>query len=281
MARIKGLAETEAQKFWWHPRFPDLGLFKARFTDHHYDLHTHATYVIALITEGCERIRVGRNCIVAPMGTIAVVNPEEWHDGEQAAEGGWAYRTFYPSVTLFTAIARELGRDSAPIFVRQAIEDRELAGALAMAHEHATAADSLEAETSLLIAFRRLILRHADRGPQREEIRHSGARRRFLLYRDLIEDQLAAELDLQRLADTAQVTRYQVIRDFKSTIGLTPSTYIRDRRLRRAFGLIHEGRPLADSAAMAGFADQSHLCRAFRAAHGMTPGMLRRARRLG
>lgn len=271
------MPETEPRRFWWHPRFPDLGLFKARFIDHHYDLHTHATYVIALITEGCERIRIGRNTVVVPVGTIAVVNPEEWHDGEQAADAGWAYRTYYPSIPLFTAIARELGRDAAPVFTRPIIEDRELARALAKAHEDSTAADGMEAETSLLMAFRRLILQHADSGPRREEIRCGGSQQRFPLYRELIEDQLGSELDLARLADAAQVTRFQVIRDFKRTIGHTPSMYIRDRRLRRAFALIREGWPLAESAATAGFADQSHLCRAFRAAHGMTPGMLRRA----
>jgi AraC-like DNA-binding protein len=138
--------------------------------------------------------------------------------------------------------------------------------------------DAIEAETSLLIAFRRLILRHADCGPQREEVRYDGSQQRFLLYRGLIEDQLGSELDLQKLADVAQVTRFQVIRDFKRTLGLTPSTYVRDRRLRRAFALIGEGRSLADSAAAAGFVDQSHLSRVFRAAHGMTPGMLKRAR---
>lgn len=252
-------------------------MFRARFIGHRYDLHTHATYVIALITEGCERIRIGRNNVVVPKGTIAMVNPEEWHDGEQAADAGWAYRTYYPTISLLTTIAGELGRDAAPVFVRPTIEDRELAAALVRAHEDSIAADRMEAETSLLIAFRRLILGHADCGPLREEIRYGGSWQRFLLYRSLIEDQLASELDLQKLAEAAQVTRFQVIRDFKKAVGHTPSMYIRDRRLRRAFALIREGWPLADSAAAAGFADQSHLCRAFRGAHGMTPGMLQRA----
>ena len=105
----------ETREFWRHSRFHDLGLLKARFRRHRYELHTHPTYVIALITEGCERIRIGNGAVVAPAGTIAVVNPEECHDGEPGAEGGWAYRTFYPSVALMTAVARELGR-TAPRF---------------------------------------------------------------------------------------------------------------------------------------------------------------------
>ncbi|MER8761306.1 MULTISPECIES: AraC family transcriptional regulator [unclassified Mesorhizobium] len=275
MARTNEAAETG--KYWRHPCFPDLGLFEARFTQHRYDLHTHPTYVIALITSGCERIRIGRQSVLAPAGTIAVVNPEEWHDGERGAYEGWAYRTFYPSVPLMSALADELGRDGAPVFSRATIEDSGLAAALMSAHQGSTSPDSMTAETSLLVALRRLIVRHGDSSGQAEEIESSGSQRRFSLYRDLVESELGSQLDLKRLAGAAGVTRFQVIRDFNKVIGLTPAAYIRDRRLRRASALIERGFGLADAAIAAGFADQSHLSRTFRAMHGMTPGMFRRA----
>ncbi len=268
---------TEAGKFWRHPAFPDLGLFKARFTRHRYALHTHPTYVIALITAGCERIRIGRRDVLAPAGTVAIVNPEEWHDGERGAEQGWAYRTFYPSVPLMTAVSRELGRDRGPVFPHALIEDTRLAEALAAAHEGSLSEDATEAEESLLLALRHLIVRHADWNAHPEEREDSGSRRRISLYQELIERELSSRLELQRLAEAARVTRFQVIRDFKKAIGVTPAAYIRDRRLRRAGILIDEGLPLAEAALAAGFSDQSHLCRAFRATRGMTPGMVRRA----
>jgi AraC-like DNA-binding protein len=238
-------------------------------------LHTHPTYVIALITAGCERIRVGRDNVVARAGTVAIVNPEEWHDGERGADEGWAYRTFYPSVPLMTAIARDLGHDHAPIFPRATVEDRLLAKALAAAHEASTSRDAIQAETSLLIALRRLIVRHGDRMAGAQETQPSGSRQRFSLYQELVERKLGARLDLQQFAEAARVTRFQVIRDFKAMACITPSIYIRDRRVRRASLLIEQGLPLADAAIMAGFADQSHLSRAFRATHGITPGMFR------
>ncbi|MES0028043.1 AraC family transcriptional regulator [Mesorhizobium sp. M0040] len=277
MAKTKDVQAAETGKYWRHPCFPDLGLFEARFTQHRYELHTHPTYVVALITSGCERIRIGRQSVLAPAGAIAVVNPEEWHDGERGADEGWAYRTFYPSVPLITALARELGRDGAPVFSRATIEDSGLAAALMSAHQGSTSPDSMTAETSLLVALRRLIVRHGDSSGQAEEIESSGSQRRFSLYRDLVESELGPQLDLKRLAGAAGVTRFQVIRDFNKVIGLTPAAYIRDRRLRRASALIERGFGLADAAIAAGFADQSHLSRTFRAMHGMTPGMFRRA----
>ena len=265
----------ERSEFWRHPRFRDLGLLKARFTRHRYDRHTHPTYVIALITEGCERIRIGNRDVVAPAGTVAVVNPEEWHDGEAGAEEGWAYRTFYPSVSLLTDVARELGQDQEPFFSPTPIADDKLAQALTAAHQGATSEDTVSAETSMLVALRHLIVGHGNWGEHPEQIEKSGSRRRLSLYEDVIVRDLASELGLQRLADAAGVTRFQVIRDFKKAAGLTPGAFIRDRRMRRARFLIEQGSSLADAAFEAGFSDQSHLSRTCRATHGMTPGMFK------
>jgi AraC-like DNA-binding protein len=276
---VSGIQEPqETTQFWRHPRFRDLGMLKARFTRHRYQLHTHPTYVVALITHGCERVRIGNETVVAPSGTVLLVNPEVWHDGEAGAEQGWAYRTFYPSATLMGAIAGELGQDRAPLFSQSIVDDADLVQAVAAAHQSSTSGDATSAETSMLIALRKLILRHGDWGGRRREAVESfGSNSRLQIYEQVIEDRLASDLDLRRLAEAAGVTRFQVIRDFRKVLGLTPAAFIRDRRLRRANVLIQNGSDLADAAFAAGFADQSHLSRTFRAAHGMSPGMFRRA----
>lgn len=270
----------ENSTFWRHPHFGDLGLMKARFTRHRYDLHTHATYVIALITEGCERIRIDGKTVLAPAGTVALVNPEACHDGEPGAEGGWAYRTFYPSVALMADVAAELGRAQVPLFHRRLVADDRLAALLSRAHAAAAADDRVDAETTMLAALRHLLLRHADWNGPAERHDPAGARRRFARYAGLVDAGLVdagrdGDLSLGHLARAADVTRFQVIRDFKAVSGLTPAAFIRDRRLRHADALIAGGASLAEAALAAGFADQSHLSRGFRATRGMTPGMFR------
>ena len=277
MSRIPD-PKAETSQFWRHPRFRDLGMLKARFTGHRYDLHTHPTYVIALITQGSERVRIGSQTVVAPAGTVLIVNPEVWHDGEAGADQGWAYRTFYPSVPLMSTVAAELGQDRPPLFSQAIVDDGDLVRAVAVAHQGSTSGDATSAETSMLIALRKLVLHHGDWGGRRREAVESfGSQSRLSIYEQVIEDNLSAELDLQILAQAAAVTRFQVIRDFKKGMGLTPAAFIRDRKVRRANLLIQQGSSLADAAFAAGFSDQSHLSRIFRAAHGMTPGMFRRA----
>ena len=264
-----------AGAFWRHPHFAEMSLLKARFTRHRYALHTHETYVVALVTQGCERLRVAQRRQTAPAGTIILVNPEECHDGEAGPGGAWAYRVFYPPVSLMTQAAAELGLAEAPVFGRSCIEDPQLAAALLAAHCAAEASDGVEAEALLLTALERLILRHGDHRTPLPGERLAGAQERLGIYARLIEGEANEALTLAEFASAAHVDRFQVIRDFKRLTGLTPGSFIRNHRLRRARRLIEAGADLAQAAAEAGFADQSHLTRVFRAIVGVTPGEFR------
>ncbi len=274
-----GRAGQESRAFWRHPRFADLSLLAARFTRHRYALHTHPTYVVALVTEGAERLRVGRQRILAPAGSLILVNPEEPHDGEAGVEAGWAYRTCYPTLALMQSVAEEIGLPRPPLFAAPLVADEEVARAFAGAHWAAAGSDALEAETAMLLALRLLLRRHANGVMPGDVPAAGGARGRVALYREAIEASLTEEPALAVLAALAGVTRFQVIRDFRRELGLAPGAYLRGRRLHRAATLMARGEPLAQVAQEAGFADQSHLTRAFVAAHGVTPGAWRRAMR--
>lgn len=269
-------AKGEQAVFRCHPRFRDMGMLTARFRRHRYNLHTHPTYVVALVTQGCERVRVGRRCEQVPTGTVLVVNPEEVHDGEAGCEEGWTYRTFYPTVPLMEGVARELGVPSAPLFPPTALRDPVLARQLLLAHRTAEQGDVLGGEETMLLALRRLVLGHAGGCRAAQRLTRSGAARRLATYREMIEDDPAVRFGLDDFARATGVTRFQVIRDFKQAAGLTPFAYLRDCRVRLAGNLIERGATLADAAAAAGFADQSHFCRVFRRARGFTPGLFRR-----
>jgi transcriptional regulator GlxA family with amidase domain len=54
-------------------------------------------------------------------------------------------------------------------------------------------------------------------------------------------------------------------------LGTSPYRYSLLRRLDRALALLRRGRPVADVALDTGFADQAHLTRMFKAAHGVPP----------
>ena len=90
--------------------------------------------------------------------------------------------------------------------------------------------------------------------------------------RERIDDDPSIDHPLAELAALAGLSRFQLLRAFRRATGLTPHAYIVQRRLETARRLMREGAALAEAAAGAGFADQSHLHRTFRARYGFSPG---------
>jgi AraC-like DNA-binding protein len=74
---------------------------------------------------------------------------------------------------------------------------------------------------------------------------------------------------LERIAG---IDRWTIARHFRAAFGTSPDRYRTMRRLELARRAIAAGASLADAAATAGFADQSHMTRHFKRAYGITPG---------
>lgn len=129
-------AGGDVAQFWRVPAYGGLDCLRATFRRHAYARHTHGTYAVAAITEGCETFFHRGAQHYAGAGSLAVVGPEELHDGEPHG-GSFEYRTFYPSADLVREIAEEaLGRALAhpPRFARSVIDDPELSGELRQLH---------------------------------------------------------------------------------------------------------------------------------------------------
>ena len=89
---------------------------------------------------------------------------------------------------------------------------------------------------------------------------------------DYVEEHLAEELSLARLAAVAGVSASHLKTQFKRSTGLPVHTYVVQRRVERAKALLLDGKlPASQVAAEAGFAHQSHMARCMRRVLGVTP----------
>jgi AraC-like DNA-binding protein len=85
------------------------------------------------------------------------------------------------------------------------------------------------------------------------------------------------DFSIEALAREAGMTREAYSRRFRRLVGLPPQQYRIAQRLNNARSLLASRHALAEVAAATGFADQSHLGRAFLSSFGTTPGAYRRA----
>ena len=89
----------------------------------------------------------------------------------------------------------------------------------------------------------------------------------------------AEQQPLSELCESAGSSVFHACRVFRRATGTTLHGYRRELRLRHALAMLIDGdQPLADIAAVAGFASQSHLTNLFRARFRKTPGAVRAAR---
>jgi AraC-like DNA-binding protein len=210
---------------------------------------------------------------------VMAFNPDEPHDGWSATPGGFTYRMVHIGPSLVSRVLADAGesRVSLPLFAEPVLGDPMLARGVERLHESLTEGPLRQAEvlTSTVLL---LIRRGATKPPKvasmpsARSTREIAARTRAVLAERFVEPVTAEDLAL-----AADASRYAVYRAFQATYGQSPSDYQRQLRLRLARDVLGSGRPAAEAAAMAGFADQAHLTRWFVRYFGLTPSAYRLA----
>jgi AraC-like DNA-binding protein len=247
-----------------------------------YDRHWHTTFGVGLIARGGHRSMSGRGVVDARVGDVITTNPAEVHDGRPLGGPTRRWRMIYlePAVMASLADGPETPRVdiclTRPVFqdatlvplLREAL--RQLERWSTAAHRAADAA--LRCEEALVRACGRVLLAHSTATPTVEAGGDMAA------VRERLADDLVDTPSLSELAALVGLSRYQVLRRFERDYGMTPFTWQRQIRVERARILIGNS-PLAEVAADCGFADQSHMTRAFVDHFGFTPGALAAARR--
>jgi AraC family transcriptional regulator len=95
---------------------------------------------------------------------------------------------------------------------------------------------------------------------------------------DYIETHLSDKIAAGDLADLVNLSKGQLSRAFKISVGVPPFRYIVRRRLELACTMMRTTRePLSQVAIACGLCDQAHFSRLFRSVIGMSPSAWRRA----
>lgn len=264
--------------FWRVPEGLSAEFMHASFTHHTYDRHTHDRYVFGVTTGGAEQFWHRGAVQIAPAGRVVVVNPGDVHDGESVVRGErWQRRICYLEPRLFSEVAAEDGLPGSPLFLSPVLDDPDLAAAMMAFHSAAEipGQSALQRDTQLRALISSLIRRHATQradapAPGTEPVAVHRARA-------YLDAHAAEEVSLSDLGALVGLSPLYLARSFRKAIGVPPHAYQILKRIEAASALLRQGGAPADVALSCGFADQSHMTRQFRRAHGVTPGAFRRA----
>jgi AraC-like DNA-binding protein len=265
-----GLEHSCAPGEWVEAAGPVDGveLFRARLRGSPFSRHRHDVYAIGVTEEGVQAFGYRGTVEHSLPGQVYVLHPDELHDGRAEGPGLFGYRQIYVTPDrIASALPAITGRCAPLPFAPPVIDDPALARVVRTAFTGSTEPLALDA---LVLRLAQGLLRLRATGP--------GAALSARVDLAAVErgrDFLRSRLTITQSSEVEAVTgldRYQFARQFHAVYGTSPYRYSVMRRLDAARVWIRNGQPLADTAAEAGFADQAHLTRTFKAAFGMTPG---------
>ncbi len=252
-------------------------------SDRHFGRHWHAVYGVGLLEDGAQRSASGRGAVDAYAGDVITTNPGEVHDGQPLGGPSRRWRMVYIELAVMASMVGlpETTHTTGLELTRPVVQDpllRQAMRRLLARMERwdvglqATTADALACEEALVAVCAGLHAQHAGANTL-------GAAGGADLHqvRELLADAPLQPPTLTELAVMAGVSKFQLLRRFEKTYGLTPYAWLLQQRTELARRQIRAGASLADAAAFSGFADQSHMTRIFTRQFGFTPGALRQA----
>ncbi len=258
-------------------RLPLLGgvlALCASYRNQRFSRHVHEEYALGRIEAGALGFRYRGAQVVAPAGSLSLVQPGVPHDGGAAVPEGWRYHMLYlPPTALAQALPAGA---SLPHFRPGVIEDAVLADLFGRVHAllMTPKAPSLAKQTRLLALLAAWIARHGDDHPAAPPMgREPGAVRQALA---ILAERFAEDVRLEELAAATGLSPWHLARAVTRHTGLPPHAHLLEYRCRAARDRLAGPETLADIALAVGFADQSHLTRVFRARFGLPPGAWRK-----
>jgi AraC-like DNA-binding protein len=251
--------------------------FEAWFQRNGYQKHRHDTYAICLVTTGVLAVDYRGTSQISMPGQVVVLHPDEVHDGYAGAQEGFGYRQLYvePAV-IFEAIQTMCSRACSLPFVRTpVVRNQKLSAAIISAFEGTREPLAID---SLIVQVAEGLL-EAD--PSCKQVlfpRHLDvpALKRARQYLDTQKTRVVHSSELEAVTG---LSRYELARQFRAMCGTSPYRYLLMRRLDFARKLLAQSRSLVEVALEAGFADQAHFSRMFKATFGITPTRYRAASR--
>ena len=248
---------------------PTAGLQRlaACFGGHAYDPHRHETYGIGLTLYGVQQFHYRGSLRASRARQVLVLHPDELHDGHAGEGSTFAYRMLY----LDPAAVSQALDGASPPFVSEVVAN-DAAMAAVVDEAFLDFPQSLEplAADATIGRVAELLARRGD-GARRHR-RAALALCAVTRARDFLVAEAHRTVGSNELERVSGLDRFALARHFRLAFGTSPHRFQIGRRLMRAQAMIAEGAALSETAAAAGFADQSHLTRHFAARFGVTPG---------
>jgi len=271
--------KIEQIEYWHNPILPNIELSSANVEQFSFERHVHLDYHIGIVTSGCQQYsHQGKVYHLAP-GFISTLNPDEAHNGDNITLGGYQSHVMALPVDYVNDISREMNQ-SETFFNAPLVNNALLSNAFFHLHQLLTteqvSSAKLQIETTMMAFITELFIHNGGIPVQQYSSTKKLSTQQLNYTRALFHDEPSQSFQLDELAQNLDLSKFQFLRQFKQSTGMTPHAYLKRVRLEYAKKALMKGGNLSDVAHQVGFFDQSHFNKAFKNAYLITPSHFQR-----
>ena len=230
----------------------------------------HEEFVVGLIDSGVVQLNHDGKAENITTDNVIIVNAGEVHNANGFGAPSLRFRkVFIPESSFREVVSKRTKPPGSLYFSQTVLSDSSLSSGLSKAlHTLHSNASLLAKQGMLLNIMAAMIHRFSSWSCV---IDRSAAPSALDRARDYLHDRISEDVSLDDLGTETGLTKFHLLRAFRSRYGLPPHAYQLQQRVLQAKRLLKSFSP-SYVALECGFSDQSHFTRVFRAHTGTTPG---------
>lgn len=254
----------------------ELILSQGAYTEYAFKPHHHIDLHIGLVISGVQAQKFNGNKVLLGPGRISVMPPGEVHDGVSYRNNAYQMNTFRIAPELIQNYFGDMfALSQLPDFNGSMIENKPMTQQLMCLFdllktnkEISTLPVEEQWINTLLPLLETLTKKDST------SIKGTLSEKHLQWVIEYCHENLSKKITLDQLSTISDLNRYQFLRRFEKSVGMTPHQWLMQLRLEHACTLLRtSNKSLVDIAAEVGFFDQSHFNRAFKNFYGVKPSM--------
>lgn len=249
--------------------FDNMELLSATYIKQKFPTHSHDTFCIGILEEGSQILSFSNNNLVVPSNSVILINPNEAHANYALDKNGWKYKMMYVNSDILKYVSSLYGKSKYTNihFEHYILQDNFVFSRIKSffdLHE-GKSYENLEQELRKILSH--LIFYYATDIKKQEQIsQHYTNDLKYFL-----NEKFDTKIKLDDISSTLGISKFKAIRAFKKSTGMTPFSYVLQKRVEKAKKLISQNVKLSHVALESGFYDQSHFSKYFKNYVGVTP----------
>ncbi|ODA40645.1 AraC family transcriptional regulator [Desulfosporosinus sp. BG] len=244
-----------------YKKLAGITALSASFTDFKYKKHSHMEYALGVTLRGIQEYNLEGSLQLSYQNGVMLFNPEQPHDGMAHDKTGLDYVMVYIEPKMFLEILekKDIVRFSSPIVYNDRLQQiiLNLSCAILSGKDEALCSELL---LSLSDSFTQPNLYMSYR--KDNDLTQKA--------KDMIHCRLENVLRLDDISRELGLSKFQFIRMFKASTGISPYQYFLNCKVELAKQLIEKSKDVYLAVAECGFVDLTHLNKHFKSIYGIT-----------